>query len=421
MARWFGRVALTLAAGILATHSAGAAQRKPLPPQQIEQLFKENRHSLRLSDGLLSGPGADLLLQGAAGTQFFVLGEQHNAREIPEFTSALFRQLNRLHGYRHLALEQDPVATARASAAPLRGRLDGIASFARRYPAAFTFRTDQELTMIAEAGRIHKLERPVWGLDQVFGATHVVDRLVEIAPDPRTRARTAGLAEEVRRIENELLARKSRFMTPDTQKTPEFLALPNFYRRTPGSEADLLISQLFKSIDIYRDWSLAAQHGQFTRHRQNVAREENMKHLFMSNYAAVQGAGEKLPKVLLKFGHAHSIRGSNRWGILTLGNFASEFATSNGLGSFHLAIYANNDQPGYYDILSTDPDYGALMRSASPGEWAVIDLRPLRARAFQGAIPGMTEEQRSLIFGFDAVLLIGSQAVGSYDLTGRPQ
>ena len=102
---------------------------------------------------------------------------------------------------------------------------------------------------------------------------------------------------------------------------------------------------------------------------------------------------------------------------MTLGNFSSEFAKSNGLGSFHLAIYANNDQPGYYDILSTDPDYGPLMRAASPRQWAVIDLRPLRAAAFSGSIHGLTHEQRNLVFGFDAALLIGSQAAGSYELT----
>jgi erythromycin esterase-like protein len=414
------RLLLALAAWLV-TASAVAAPSEPVSPQQIEQLLKENSHSITLSNGLLSGPGADLLMRAAGGAQFFVIGEQHNAKEIPEFTSALFCHLSRTQGFRYLALEQDPVAVARASAAPLRGRLDEIARYARRYPAAFTFRTDEELAMIAEAGKVHKGSRPVWGLDQVFGATHVLDRLVEIAADARTRARTALLADEVRRVETQQLAKNARFMIPDTEKSTEFLALPLFYRRTRGSEADLLISQLFKSLDIYRDWFLAARHGQLTRYRQSFEREENMKHLFMANYEAVWKGGQKPPRVLLKFGHNHSIRGANRSGILTLGNFVSEFAKSNGLGSFHLAIYANNDQPGYYDILSTDPDYGPLMRTASPRQWAVIDLRPLRARAFSGLILGLTHEQRDLIFGFDAVLLIGSQAVGSYGLTRQSQ
>jgi hypothetical protein len=413
------RLVLALAVLLLTKPEAASGLAQP-PRPAIERLLVENARSVALADGKLSGPGADLLLEAAGAAQFFVIGEQHNAKEIPEFTTALFRQLGRNHGYAHLALEQDPVAVARASAAPLRGSLDRIAEFARRYPAAFTFRTDQELAMIAEAGRTGSLVRPVWGLDQVFGATHVMDRLVEIAPDRKTRARTAALSDEVRRVEAEHLARKTRFMSADIERPAEFLALKDFYRRAPGSEADLLITQLFKSLQIYRDWSLARQ-GQLTRYRQSFEREENMKHLFMVNYRAAQDGGKKHPKVLLKFGHNHSIRGANRSGILTLGNFASEFAKSNGQRSFHLAIYANNDEAGYYDILSGDPDYGALMRAASPRKWAVVDLRPLRPAAFSGSVPALTVEQRNLIFGFDAVLLIGSQAHGTYELTNRAE
>ena len=65
-----------------------------------------------------------------------------------------------------------------ASVAPVRGRTDSIVAYARRYPHAFTFMSDQELAMIADVGRIATGRgNPLWGLDQAFGVTHALDRL----------------------------------------------------------------------------------------------------------------------------------------------------------------------------------------------------------------------------------------------------
>jgi hypothetical protein len=124
-----------------------------------------------------------------------------------------------------------------------------------------------------------------------------------------------------------------------------------------------------------------------------------------------------LPKVLLKFGHYHSIRGRSWSNVLSLGTFVSEFAKSNGMDSFHLSLYINNAS-GKYGVLSSYSDFKPLADAAPHDKWTVIDLRPLRNYAHAGKLTDLNPEMRRIIFGFDAVLMIGGGSPGTYRLMG---
>lgn len=408
-----------LAAAALLASGSGWAQ-GPAAPLTLEAALQANVRPLRLTEGRLSGPGADLLLAEGVASRFFVIGEQHVSKEIPEFTSALFQELNARAGYGHLALEQDPAMGRAVSRAPLVGDREAVFRYARRYPNAFTFSNDEEIAMIAYAGRIARRRGdPVWGVDQVFGALHVLDRLETIAPNPAARRLTHELIALIRPFETGRFAPGRRFISGDGP-VDQLERLRTAFRPRPGSEADFLIGQLLKSVDIYRDYQ-SAQRGLPTKYRQTYEREENMKALFMDGYRRSRRAGDAAPKVLLKTGHQHAIRGQNWSGVLSLGDFVSALATAEGSRSFHLAVYMNNDQAGYYDILRESPRYGPLARAAPTDRWAVVDLRPLRGPAYANQLHGLNEELRRLIFGFDAVLLIGGGSRGSYERSGgRP-
>jgi erythromycin esterase-like protein len=119
-------------------------------------LLKPNSYELTVTDGKLSGAGSDFLMEASSNAQFFALGEPHNAKQVPEITSMLFQALHERRGFNYLALEQDPVVTQMVSAKSVVGKRDYVVSLANQYPNAFTFTTDQELEMIAEAGSIPK-------------------------------------------------------------------------------------------------------------------------------------------------------------------------------------------------------------------------------------------------------------------------
>jgi hypothetical protein len=387
------------------------------PAAKIEDLLKTNSYEVSVSNGSLSGPGLDFLMKATGRTQFFAIAEPHNSKEVPEITSLLFKSLHGQHGFNYLALEQDPVMARMVSAPGVVGNRDAVNSLARRYPNGFTFITDQELEMISAIGSVSngKADR-IWGLDQMFGAIHVLDRLSKFAPSKQVGDRTLRLVEVLKRNEAEQTKQMKRYTMADVGNIDEFNELLHQYHPQVGSEAEFLIAQMLISARIYKN-NIAAESGQLTGYDSNLEREENMKALFMLDYRRAQAAGDPLPKVVLKLGHYHLVRGRSWSDVLSLGNFISEFAKSNEMDSFHLAIY-NNNASGDYGVLAATPEYKPLGDAASKDKWTVVDLRPLRALAHAGKVTGLSSELRRVIFGFDAAFLVGGASPGTYKVLG---
>ncbi len=129
----------------------------------------------------------------------------------------------------------------------------------------------------------------------------------------------------------------------------------------------------------------------------------------MREYRKAQAAGESKPKVLLKLGHYHTIRGLSWSNISTLGNFVSEFAKSNDMNSFHLAMYVNNAS-GDYAILSANADLKTLADITPKDKWTVYDLRPLR-KYFQAG------QTRITCINFKSVCRSFKQSQNNYRIT----
>ena len=75
----------------------------------LDSLVKQFSYPVVFTEGRLSGPGADFILKKTKNAQFVNLGEEHNAKDIPVFTTALFTLLQKQYGFEFLALEQDPL------------------------------------------------------------------------------------------------------------------------------------------------------------------------------------------------------------------------------------------------------------------------------------------------------------------------
>lgn len=386
---------------------------------KLEDLLRANSYEIRLSGGNLSGSGLDFLMKATDETQFFAVAEPHNSKEVPEITSALFKSLKVRHGFNYLALEQDPVMAQIVSDPSAVGNREYVISLARKYPNAFTFITDQELEMISQVGSVSTGKRNrIWGLDQVFGPIHTLDKLSTFAPNADVRERTLKLIALLKSNEAERTKQLERYTMAEVGKIDEFNRVIEEYHPKAGSEAEFLISQMLLSARIYKN-NIAAESGQLTGYTSNYEREENMKTLFMLEYRRAQATGDCWPKVLLKLGHYHLIRGRSWSNVLSLGNFISEFAKSNEMDSFHLAIY-NNNASGEYGVLASSaaPDYKPLADVAAKDKWVIIDLRPLRGYAHGARLAGLNPEMRRVILGFDAVLLIGGASQGTYKLIG---
>lgn len=168
----------------------------------LEVALTGHRHDLRIVEGELAGPARPVLDRAFAGAGYVVLAEEHNNRDIPDLSVALFRMLQAAHGFQYFATEQDPLALALLSQDPARGRAGAAADFVRRFPQAMPFVSDQELRMLDEiAGASRARHHPLWGIDQAYGATHYLESLLPLAPDDPLKSEVAALLESARATE----------------------------------------------------------------------------------------------------------------------------------------------------------------------------------------------------------------------------
>lgn len=413
---------LLLLSALAVVPSLSMAQQPAAPTARdtayLDSLLRANRHPIALAGGRLTGPGAGLLLEAAREAQFFIVGESHYVAEIPRFTAALFDTLHRAQRYNHFAIEYGPEIGRLLSAPGARGSVAGTLALGRRYPHAFQFWNDEELESISRIGATSTARRPIWGLDQEWGALHALDRLAVIAP-PHARGMVRALADSVRRIEAVRpfqMAEVTRWISG--ADSSEFDRLRTAIRPAVGSEAARLLDALEASNRFYM-YNKRAQGGDYSwYYRSNHEREEYMKRNFMHSYRAAQAAGDTLPRVLLKFGNVHGGNWVNHLDVHTLGNFLHGFAASNGRTTFHLVTWLVND-PGTYWSITDEPPYLPIGRVGSPREWVVVDLRQVRRQLYSGRLRAMSREMRATVIGFDAVLLIGSGKRGTYDALQR--
>lgn len=389
-----------LLAGAVLVPAALSAQ--GTPTLRLDSLFRAHRQPLEFGSGDMSGPGWELIVDQASRAQFVMVGESHNLREIPLFTGRLFEALQMRAGFAYLALENGPVIMERFGAPGVRGDAEASFALANRYVSALQFRTDQEMDMIVAAGRASPTPSPLWGLDQEWGAQHVLERLVELAPDDQARTRAARMLEEASALE---------VFRPDDSH-PRYInsrlnaaALSSLRTAFGGAPAEALrlLDALQTSFEIYD-----SRTDRPAIYRSNHRREQYMRARFMEQYRAAVAAGDSLPRVLLKFGQWHALRGVLNWGdVEPLGTFIGELARAHGSESLHIWTGLVNE-PGHVWTLHDFPDFVPLAKAGTTDAWWVIDLRAIRPFVAAGQVTDMNDDLRKVIYGFDLALLIGS-------------
>lgn len=373
----------------------------------LEELLKSNSYILEKEENRLSGNGLDFLLKASSDAQFFAFGEEHFVKEVPEIVTMLFAELHRKSGYDYLALESDPVSAMMVSGKNFLGNRKKIFELANTYQNSFTFNTDQELEMIYQVGKLSNGKgNRIWGVDQVFGAFHVLARLVELTPNKNVRERTAKLLRHAQQLDAKRRTGERFYMTTNVPKPEDFLTIAEWYQAPPNSEAEFLIRQLLLSERVFRR-SVAAntENGVPVGYESVSEREENMKYLFMREYRLAESKDKRLPKVFLKLGQIHLIRGLSILNVPSFGNFISEFAKSNGSKSFHLYSYLHNP-PGGFRAIGEKSWLKPFANVADVKKWTIFDLRPLRAFLYAKKLevsPGLEKT----IYSYDALLLIG--------------
>ncbi|MFN2400611.1 MAG: hypothetical protein ABR543_18540 [Gemmatimonadaceae bacterium] len=398
-----------------------------LAQDSLPALLRANRRAMHIrADGSLTGAGADLLVNAGRDAQFFLIGEEHGVAEVPLVTAALFRALVQ-HGYRHLAIETgDALAAAlnRAIAADSTG--DEYLRFLRdHWPGAPFYNWREEASLLRSAIAAAGGKKDVlWGLDyDIMADRYALRRLRDIAPNPAARL----MAEAVILRADSALAKAMATQNPGLifmfgGPTDVYVQLRKAYSPPPGSEDDRIIrlmeetraiNELFVSKHVYQS---------------NQRRALLSKQRFMRYLQEARNERGTLPRVMLKFGASHMMRGRTFTNVFDLGSLASEVADASGSRSFGVLMvggagsaHAQID-PRVMRSVEAPAEYAEqdwarpFFEAANSQGWTVYDLRALRPR-----IPGLASlPQRTLqvLYGFDAfVVLTGSGP--QHDLTIR--
>ena len=252
----------------------------------------------------------------------------------------------------------------------------------------------------------------MWGVDQEFGALHLIDRLYALLPRTRSNTLLDSLRGAVRAAETRRdghggehwLARSS---NPETIRSVRRSIAPR-----AGSEEAEILDALEMSAHLYELNRRASK--ELTGFAANNEREEYMKRQFAMQYREAAKRDAAQPHVLAKMGSAHLSRGQSPFGPFAFGNLLAELATANGAGFMNMIVLAHNAPAD-----STAPnlwkwaDMRPVAEATSPEQTTVVDLRPLRPFIYAGKVGVVGADLRRTIYGYDFMVLLGKASNAS--------
>lgn len=391
----------------------------PLPASAQDGILvaalRDNRYSVELDEqGNLSGEGAELLLAAGRDAQFLLIGEDHGIAEVPALAAALFRALAP-SGYAHLAIETgEPVAEHLNRLARERDPKSAMKDFVREHwPGVPFYGLEEEADLLIGAvSAANGGGDVIWGLDyDVMGDRYALHRLLDLAPTEGARRETEAVTAVADSMLEAALAGGNpagvfMFAGQDTL----IAHLRATYDPEPGSEADRIISLLEETLHINAAF-LERRYGD-----SNTLRARYLKRQFLRRYRGAGGAEGERPRVMLKFGANHLVRGPNFTEVFDLGTLAHEMAEAEGGTAFGLMVLGGEGSmaarfdPRTFGYKPGPIEAGEwvqlLYEQADPERWSLFDLRPLRQLLRGGELEQVPERARQVIRGYDAVLIL---------------
>ena len=387
---------MNLLAPILAM--AMSVQPAAAPQRPSREIIAEHQLAIAQDGQVYSGPGWDRLLTEAENAQFFMIGEQHATADIALFATALQARLAE-RGYTHAALEIGPYSVPYAERL-IRSGPGRLAAYIREPGHAFAL---PFLFFAEEVGLAEQIvanspdrEHALWGTDQEFvGAGPIITELMaDMAATEGERAAAAAFA---------------------TQSTAEPMLIGNLTaeRLDPlaaafagNASGEALIEALRLTSDIYAPFIRRVGSG----YEANLRRETYMKLNFVRQFEETERRLGAPPKVFLKYGGYHAMRGMSGTDVPGLGGFIEEWGLPRGFRFVNVMVDCAGGQalnPQTNEVGLCAPYFGpeTLIGSlARSDRLTLIDLRALRPGLRR--MTDLDQLSRQTILAFDYYLVI---------------
>ncbi|MDZ7628072.1 MAG: hypothetical protein U5J99_06640 [Parvularculaceae bacterium] len=366
-------------------------------------------NAMRLDNGALTGPGADLLLADIPAAQFILVGEDHGFADPPEIAHALAKAA-RPYGLVNHVVEIGPLTDEWVEARLAEGGPDALAKALNGRPLAMPFLGMREDAVLADYFLKNAPRRRdvLWGVDQEFIGAPLIwfERLEALAPSDTARTLAAdALAKE-----------RDAFAMGDFGAMFMFTAAPETFAAFSAAfagvkDAGPIIEALRESAAIYRDYNAGKNFAS------NVDRIALIRREFLRQYGTAKGPA---PRVLMKMGATHLGLGTSTLSTFDLGSLTEGIAAGNGLGVLRILILPLSGKQttiapsadGAFKIVDKTFELTAEILKAigvddaaiaSEG-YTVIALEPARRALEQKKLNALTSEQRFFILGYDYLI-----------------
>ena len=398
-----------------ANETAASAAQSSTPSDRFIAKVVQNRYSLSVQHGQLSGSGAPVLQSAIAQSRFVLLGEDHGIAETPAMGSAICNAPGP-EPFQRMAIEEGPLAAAALESSTR--RQDGLvqlAAFDRTFPQSLNvYKTREEFDMLQSCSRAARGEFHLWGLNQEgLGAGGLIlTRILETRLGDPARSAMQQLLQT-----NDAAYRRALqsggigdlfMLSADDQDLARGAAA---LQRDGNPEARSLFASLVESHEINR---MSPADYDNARHRERLKKTQ-----LAADYRQAATSAATPPRVLLKFGGYHIYRGLNPVRGSGVGNYVSELAEAQGVQSLHIRlmpvkgsqpIYPRVGQPAQLLPFNYDNDPGSrylqpMLSNRLAADWTLFDLRPLR-HDFNALLRGTNPELATLVFGIDLLVLV---------------
>jgi hypothetical protein len=358
-----------------------------------------------------AGRGWEWLVKEARDARFTLIGEEHGVAETAQLSAALFDAL-RTAGYSRMAIELSPIIAQDIESAARRNGLQGILDFFAK-PTTWSpmYLREEARFLAAVVNAAPKGERVLWGFDrEIFSDRYLISRLEPQVPR-RARASYARLKE----------ASTNAWEQNQKNPGPPFLfsqdpALVSAVRAAwpnPDRESDTVLRTLEESLAI----NAVARTG--TAWDSSQRRAQWMRGALAARLREERARGST-PKVMLKAGYNHMIRGANYVNIFDVGSMPDEFAALNGEHAFHILVlpgpgsrqavlgpgrsFVPTSSDEFDEFNAGDQRLTRVLSNANAAGHEVIDLRALRPLAMRGLERWNADVVRT-IHGYDAAVI----------------
>ncbi len=383
------------------------AQPQTSPQARLLEALRGNRLPLTMSDGP-AGRGWDWLVQQARDARLTLIGEEHGVAETAQLTAALFKAV-RGSGYSRMAIELSPIIAQDIESAARRYGLQGILDFYARPDTWSPMYLREEAQFLASViSDAPRNERVLWGFDrEIFSDRYLISRL-----EPKVPSRARESFARLKEASAKAWAGGAPFIfsqNPD----PAVVSAVRSTWPNPDRDSDIILRTLEESLAI----NAVAQTG--TAWASSDRRAQWMRNGFAERLREEQKRGSQ-PKVMMKFGYNHMIRGANYVNIFDLGAMTDEVAALNGGRAFHILVlpgpgsrqavlgpgrsFVSVSSDEFDEFRAGDQRLTRVLSNANATGHEVIDLRALRPLAMRG-LEGWNSDVVRTIHGYDAAVI----------------